>query len=80
MRCPNCSTSNPSNAKFCMECGIRLLVCPNCSTANFTTAKFCIECGTSLNAQPLSDRDTVPLRPAATTPYNTNGQYANSTS
>src|SRR5690348_10549459 len=48
MRCPNCQTLNPANAKFCMECGNRLLVCPNCGTVNLPNAKFCIECGTAL--------------------------------
>ncbi len=48
MRCPNCQTLNPPNAKFCMECGNRLIVCPNCQTLNLPRARFCIECGTSL--------------------------------
>src|SRR5579859_7297477 len=48
MRCPNCLTVNPPNAKFCLECGNRLAVCPNCGTVNLPTAKFCIECGAPL--------------------------------
>src|SRR6266487_3239037 len=48
MRCPNCQTINPPNAKFCLECGNRLVVCPNCGTVNLPVAKFCIECGTAL--------------------------------
>jgi len=48
MRCPNCHTINPPNAKFCLECGNRLIVCPNCGTVNLPFAKFCIECGTPL--------------------------------
>ncbi len=48
MRCPNCQTINPPNAKFCLECGNRLVVCPNCGTVNLPFAKFCIECGTML--------------------------------
>ena len=48
MRCPNCQTLNPPNAKFCLECGNRLVVCPNCGTVNLPVAKFCIECGTPL--------------------------------
>ena len=51
MRCPNCHTLNPINAKFCLECGNRLIVCPNCGTANLPFAKFCIECGTPLQTQ-----------------------------
>src|SRR5437588_251133 len=49
--CPNCQTINPANAKFCLECGKRLLVCPNCGTVNPSAAKFCIECGTALRPQ-----------------------------
>ncbi|QBD81270.1 zinc-ribbon domain-containing protein [Ktedonosporobacter rubrisoli] len=60
MRCPNCQTINPINAKFCLECGNRLLVCPNCGTVNLPIAKFCIECGTSLQA--LREQDTVPIQ------------------
>jgi len=52
MRCPNCQTLNPPNAKFCLECGNRLVVCPNCGTVNLPFAKFCIECGTLLPSQP----------------------------
>jgi hypothetical protein len=48
MRCPNCQTINPPNARFCMECGNRLVICPNCGTVNLPFAKFCIECGTPL--------------------------------
>src|SRR6266478_2550389 len=48
MRCPNCQTLNPPNAKYCLECGNRLVVCPNCGTVNLPIAKFCIECGTLL--------------------------------
>lgn len=61
MRCPNCQTSNPPNAKFCMECGNRLLVCANCSTVNLSQAKFCIECGTSLLAITRASNATIPL-------------------
>ncbi len=48
MRCPNCQTINPINAKYCLECGNRLIVCPKCGTVNLPIAKFCIECGTHL--------------------------------
>ena len=48
MRCPNCQTINPPEAKFCLECGRRLVVCPHCGTVNIPVAKFCIECGTAL--------------------------------
>ncbi|MBV8694261.1 MAG: AAA family ATPase [Ktedonobacteraceae bacterium] len=49
MRCPNCQTINPLNAKFCLECGNRLVVCANCGNINVPFAKYCIECGTALH-------------------------------
>ncbi|HZR40627.1 MAG TPA: adenylate/guanylate cyclase domain-containing protein [Ktedonobacteraceae bacterium] len=72
MRCPNCQTINPPNAKFCLECGNRLVVCPNCGTVNPPGAKFCIECGTAQQPrngtvapaqleQPATPADTQPL-------------------
>ena len=60
MRCPNCQTVNPLNAKFCMECGNRLLVCPNCQTVNLPRAKFCIECGMVLTEQEHALNPTEP--------------------
>lgn len=62
MRCPNCQTINVPAAKFCMECGNRLLVCPNCQTVNLPRAKFCIECGTALGEQA---RDFTSAEPPA---------------
>jgi predicted ATPase/class 3 adenylate cyclase len=66
MRCPNCQTINPPEAKFCHECGRRLVVCPHCGTVNVPAAKFCIECGTALvpkgeSTEPLSE--LVPAMP-----------------
>src|SRR3989442_1765536 len=72
IRCPSCQTINPANAKFCLECGKRLLVCPNCGTMNPPAAKFCIECGTQLRPksehtsplptlQPVSEETPQPL-------------------
>ncbi len=72
MRCPNCQTINPPNAKFCLECGNRLIVCPNCGTVNLPFARFCIECGTRLQ---LKGENTVPL-PAATEPQVGDGHPA----
>src|SRR5579885_1232099 len=57
MRCPNCQTMNPANAKFCLECGNRLVVCPNCGTVNLLIEKFCIECGTNIK---IKNTDIAP--------------------
>src|SRR5713226_2990729 len=58
LRCLNCQTLNPPQAKFCLECGNRLVVCPNCGTVNLPFAKFCIECGTALTP---GGQNTAPL-------------------
>src|SRR5438876_2832027 len=46
MQCPACRHENPAQAKFCLECGARLVVtCANCGTELPPSAKFCPECG-----------------------------------
>ena len=60
MRCPNCQTLNPPTAKFCLECGNRLVVCPNCGTINLPMAKFCIECGNVLTPISASTSERSP--------------------
>jgi ribosomal protein L40E len=45
-RCPQCQHDNPGDAKFCLECGLRLaLKCLTCGTELPSGAKFCKECG-----------------------------------
>ena len=54
MICPNCQANNPCEARFCMNCGIPLVViCQNCSFENIHSANFCNECGHSLRGQAL---------------------------
>src|SRR6266404_7087828 len=66
MRCPNCQTINPPNAKFCLECGNRLVICPNCGTINLPNAKFCIECGTALTStSTLGSENPLPAQQPA---------------
>lgn len=45
--CPSCGKSVAAGAKFCPECGARL-VCPECGSALVPGAKFCPECGHKL--------------------------------
>src|SRR5437879_3947854 len=46
MRCQACRHENPAQAKFCLECGTRLVVsCSNCRAELPPSAKFCLECG-----------------------------------
>ncbi|WP_438445112.1 SPFH domain-containing protein [Gorillibacterium sp. sgz5001074] len=48
--CPSCGVQNVQGAKFCNECGTKLLkekkYCGNCGAEMPETAKFCNECGT----------------------------------
>jgi class 3 adenylate cyclase len=44
MRCPNCQTENPSNARFCLNCGTTLIQhCPNCQGELAIGARYCNE-------------------------------------
>jgi len=64
MRCPNCLSQNPPNAKFCLECGNRLVICPHCGTINLPMAKFCIECGLPLPSTSPTNGDGISLQSA----------------
>ena len=64
MLCPNCLSQNPPTAKFCLECGNRLVVCPHCGTINLPIAKFCIECGSPLPSTPTTASEDTPLQRA----------------
>ena len=67
MQCPQCQQENPPPAKFCLECGNRLIrTCTQCSTELPASAKFCLECGQSVQAQAAAQ--ARPPAPAAYTP------------
>ena len=52
MHCPHCQHQNHESAKFCEECGTRLITaCPQCGHRVSPTAKFCAECGTALSGK-----------------------------
>ncbi len=49
--CPSCGAGNPKKAKFCVECGGKLIEkgkCPKCGAEVSAKAKFCPECGEKL--------------------------------
>jgi len=74
MKCPNCQTELPENAKFCMTCGKTLqeeIVCSHCSHANPPAAKFCLQCG-----QPLTQTPVTAQAPPSPIPTSfVNGRY-----
>lgn len=48
MKCSNCGAELADGAKFCGECGTKVVVqntCPECGTVCPADAKFCAECG-----------------------------------
>src|SRR3990170_3281338 len=56
--CPSCGVTNPSQARFCGECGVSLAeACPQCGTEVPPGKQFCLSCGASLGPPPR-------LRPA----------------
>lgn len=57
MKCPNCSNDNRDRAKFCEECGARLVVvCGSCGTELSPSAKFCSECGKPAQAARVEEQ------------------------
>jgi class 3 adenylate cyclase len=49
MQCSNCGSENPSDRKFCGECGAHLLLrCAKCGKENVAPFRFCGECGAAL--------------------------------
>jgi len=55
MKCPNCSTENVADSKFCENCGQLLAShCPNCGKPVTPGAKFCRNCGFNLAGTPAS--------------------------
>src|SRR5262249_1561312 len=62
MKCPRCQHENPSQAKFCLECGARFSHrCSQCGTDLPAGAKFCLECGQAIGGPPAGqDRFSSP--------------------
>src|SRR5215207_9395365 len=61
MQCSRCQHDNPAVAKFCLECGTRLVLrCAQCSTELPTSAKFCLECGQPAGAPATTLAPPVP--------------------
>lgn len=69
MICPNCSTVNPVNARYCISCGQPMpRICSVCGAVNPPNARFCNQCGSPLDGAPS---------PADDRPAELNGNYTN---
>ena len=63
MQCPKCDRENREEAKFCANCGARLvLACPQCGTELPPSARFCDACGAQVGVSPaeLEEEPGVP--------------------
>lgn len=67
VKCSKCGGLNPSNAKFCLNCGEKIeqvasSVCPSCGEPIIPGAKFCLNCGQKLGANvcPNCGKEIVP--------------------
>lgn len=57
VNCSECSANLPAGAKFCLECGAKVLpkgVCLECNAKLPEKAKFCSECGTPAGRVPAT--------------------------
>ena len=65
--CAECGMNNPSEARFCSQCGSDLDAstspsgrkCPRCGSSNSAEFHFCGHCGTSLET-PVPSQPTIP--------------------
>ncbi|HEY7220727.1 MAG TPA: adenylate/guanylate cyclase domain-containing protein [Candidatus Binatia bacterium] len=61
MQCPRCQHENPREAKFCLECGAKLIAtCSNCNTELPPEAKYCFQCGRAVSAGAVSSQFSAP--------------------
>ena len=64
MECGTCHTTNPDDAKYCFECGVRLAAsCIQCGAELHDQAKFCSGCGTAVSTEKANT--AVSQRPVA---------------
>lgn len=58
MRCTHCSVKLVENARYCHNCGEKVIGqpidCPSCETINESNAKFCKACGCALGFKPMT--------------------------
>jgi class 3 adenylate cyclase/tetratricopeptide (TPR) repeat protein len=66
MHCSRCQHENPSEARFCLDCGGRLVIpCAGCGTELPGGARFCLHCGQPVTVAPVQG---APPDPRSYTP------------
>ncbi|MDO5537878.1 MAG: zinc ribbon domain-containing protein [Desulfovibrionaceae bacterium] len=64
MNCRHCGEALPPNAKFCHNCGQKVVGCPNCGFADLSPKmKFCPECGAPVQGQPAPSQPQNRVQP-----------------
>src|SRR5215471_10375634 len=59
MRCSRCGSENPTDKRFCGDCGAALTNhCPQCGAENPPGKRFCSDCGTALTPSGASTQST----------------------
>jgi len=68
LNCPNCGADNRAEARFCINCGLPLLlVCPN-GHPLAPNARFCDVCGAPVQGQPPAVPAQAPVQASAQGP------------
>ena len=58
--CPQCGNENPTDAKFCSNCGLALEeTCPNCASRIQPDARYCMHCGKPIRQKTSYDVVTL---------------------
>lgn len=66
MTCPNCQHTNPSDARFCVNCGTKQInKCSKCETENEINSTFCKHCGNNLTTDVNQKAQKAPNQPTA---------------
>jgi class 3 adenylate cyclase len=61
MKCPNCSTVNDQESKFCKNCGSPLtFACPECGAASSVGESNCPECGAPSLQNQINHQASIP--------------------
>lgn len=65
-KCSNCQTSLLPNARFCHNCGAKVvfkenITCPHCQTTNPKNAAFCKSCGYFFNKKKSPQSSYIPI-------------------
>ena len=67
MKCPQCQTENPKQARFCLNCGAALIQrCSNCHAELLPDARFCMHCGHPVRTRTADDEANLDRLTAAT--------------